>query len=93
MPSVVQGSWGAQVVEELPMEAGDITVHKHRLSGFWDNELDSLLRQQGITTLMYAGVNTDRCLFSTLQDAAFIGYDNILLSDACSTASLSRMLS
>ncbi|GGX37262.1 peroxyureidoacrylate/ureidoacrylate amidohydrolase RutB [Pigmentiphaga litoralis] len=85
--SVVQGSWGAQVVEELPVVAGDITVHKHRLSGFWDNELDSLLRQQGITTLLYAGVNTDRCVFSTLQDAAFIGYDNILLSDACSTAS------
>jgi nicotinamidase-related amidase len=86
-PSLVQGSWGAQVVDELRVEPEDITVHKHRLSGFWDNELDSLLRQQGITTLLFAGINTDRCVFSTLQDANFLGYDCVLLEDACSTPS------
>ncbi|MDX3906897.1 MAG: isochorismatase family cysteine hydrolase [Pigmentiphaga sp.] len=86
-PSVVPGEWGARVVDELPTADGDVTVYKHRLSGFWDNELDSLLRQQGITTLLYAGVNTDRCVFSTLQDAGFLGYDNILLADACGTCS------
>lgn len=86
-PSVVPGSWGAQVVEDLPVDPTDITVFKHRLSGFWDNELDSILRQQGITTLLFAGVNTDRCVFSTLQDAAFLGYDCVLLKDACGTPS------
>lgn len=85
--SVVAGDWGAAVVDELVTAPADITVFKHRLSGFWDNELDSLLRQQGITTLLYAGVNTDRCVFSTLQDAGFLGYDNVLLTDACSTPS------
>jgi nicotinamidase-related amidase len=75
------------VIDELPVAASDITVHKHRLSGFWDNELDSVLRQQGITTLMFAGINTDRCVFSTLQDANFLGYDCVLLSDACGTPS------
>jgi nicotinamidase-related amidase len=86
-PSVVAGSWGAQVVEELAVAPDDITVFKHRLSGFWDNELDSLLRQQGITTLLFCGVNTDRCVFSSLQDAGFLGYDCVLLKDACGTSS------
>jgi nicotinamidase-related amidase len=86
-PSVVPGSWGAQVVDELAVDPADITVFKHRLSGFWDNELDSLLRQQGITTLLFCGVNTDRCVFSTLQDAGFLGYDCVLLKDACGTSS------
>ena len=86
-PSVVPGEWGASVVDELPVEPSDLTVFKHRLSGFWDNELDSLLRQQGITTLLFAGVNTDRCVFSSLQDAAFLGYDCVLLKDACGTPS------
>ena len=86
-PSVVQGEWGAKVIDEFTVAPEDIHVYKHRLSGFWDNELDSVLRHQGITTLLYAGVNTDRCVFSTLQDGAFIGYDNILLSDVCSTPS------
>lgn len=85
--SVVAGEWGAQVVAELPLAPQDITVFKHRLSGFWDNELDAILRQQGITTLLFAGVNTDRCVFSSLQDAGFLGYDCVLLSDACSTPS------
>lgn len=86
-PSLVPGTWGAAVVDELPVEPGDITVFKHRLSGFWDNELDSLLRGRGTTTLLFAGVNTDRCVFSSLQDAGFLGYDCVLLSDACSTPS------
>lgn len=86
-PSVVPGSWGAQVVDELPAQPDDLTVFKHRLSGFFDNELDSVLRQRGITTLLFTGVNTDRCVFSTLQDAGFLGYDCILLKDACSTPS------
>lgn len=86
-PSLVQGSWGARVVDELPVAPDDLTVHKHRLSGFWDNELDTLLRQRGVTTLLFAGINTDRCVFSTLQDAHFLGYDCVLLKDACSTPS------
>jgi ureidoacrylate peracid hydrolase len=85
--SLVQGDWGARVIDELAVEPGDITVHKHRLSGFWDNELDSVLRQQGITTLLFAGINTDRCVFSTLQDGNFLGYDCVLLKDACGTSS------
>jgi ureidoacrylate peracid hydrolase len=86
-PSVVPGSWGSQVVDELVPSPGDITVFKHRLSGFHDNELDSILRQQGITTLLFGGVNTDRCVYSTLQDAGFLGYDCVLLKDACATPS------
>lgn len=86
-PSLVPGSWGAAVVDELQVMPGDISINKHRLSGFWDNELDSTLRQQGATTLLFAGVNTDRCVFATLQDAAFLGYDCILLRDACGTPS------
>ena len=85
--SLVADEWGAQVVEELAVAPEDITVFKHRLSGFWDNELDSILRLRGVTTLLFAGINTDRCVFSTLQDAGFLGYDCVLLTDACSTPS------
>lgn len=85
--SLVRGHWGAQVVDELEVLETDITVHKHRLSGFWDNELDSVLRGLDVRTLFFAGVNTDRCVFSSLQDAGFLGYDGILLADACSTPS------
>jgi len=44
------------------------------MSGFQDTELDSILRNLGVTTLMFAGVNADQCVLCTLQDANFRGY-------------------
>lgn len=85
--ALVPGDWGAQVIDELAVDPSDFTVFKHRLSGFADNDLDGLLRAQGVHTLLWAGINTDRCVFSSLQDAGFLGYDNLLLADACSTPS------
>ena len=84
---LVRDEWGAATVDQLTVDPADILVHKHRLSGFWDNEFDSILRKRGITTLLFAGVNTDRCVFSTLQDANFLGYDCVLIEDACATVS------
>jgi nicotinamidase-related amidase len=86
-PALVQGSWGAALVDELQQQPGDLLVNKHRLSGFWDSDFDSVLRQAGITTLLFAGINIDRCVFSTLQDAGFLGYDCVLVEDAVSTPS------
>ena len=37
--------------------------------------------------MLFAGVNIDRCVFSTLQDANFLGYDCMLVEDSCQTVS------
>lgn len=84
---LVRDEWGAAMVEDMATDPRDLIVHKHRLSGFWDNELDSILRVRGITTLLFAGINIDRCVFSTLQDASFLGYDCMLVDDCCATVS------
>ncbi|KAF7598870.1 MAG: isochorismatase [Candidatus Dactylopiibacterium carminicum] len=86
-PSLVQGSWGAGLIDGLQADPADLLIYKHRLSGFFDSELDGVLRAQGITSLLFAGINTDRCVYSTLQDAAFLGYDCLLVRDACDTPS------
>ena len=82
-----QGSWAASIVEELTCDPLDIHVAKYRMSGFWDTPLDSILRNLGVTTLLFAGVNLDQCVLCTLQDANFLGYDCILLEDCCATTS------
>jgi len=84
---LVRDDWGAATIDELTVDPADLLVHKHRLSGFWDNELDSILRHRGITTLLFTGINTDRCVFTTLQDANFLGYDCVLVEDGCATTS------
>ncbi len=84
---LVQGEWGAQNIRELTPEPADLIVHKNRLTGFYDNALDTLLRNRGLETLFFAGVNIDRCVFATLTDAAARGYSCVLVEDACATGS------
>ena len=79
------GSWSAQVVDGLVQASGDIRVDKHRMSGFWDTPLDSILRNLGATTLLFAGVNLDQCVLHTMADASFLGYDTLLLEDCAAT--------
>jgi nicotinamidase-related amidase len=81
------GSWAAAVVDELTPLPEDIRVDKMRMSGFWDTPLDAILRQLGVTTLLFGGVNSDQCVLATLMDANFLGYDTILVDDCAGTTS------
>jgi nicotinamidase-related amidase len=82
-----QGAWGAAVVDELAPAGEDIRVDKHRISGFWDTPLDSVLRNLGVKTVLFAGINADHCVLATLMDANFHGYDTILIEDCTATGS------
>lgn len=80
-------SWGATLISELKQGHNDVYVDKHRISGFWDTPLDSILRNLDIKTIIFAGVNADHCVLGTLMDANFHGYDTILLEDCTATTS------
>lgn len=84
-PALLYGSWGAEALPGLEPEADDIVVYKNRFSGFWNNELDAILRGLDISTLMFCGVNTERCVLASLLDASFLGYDVVLIEDATTT--------
>lgn len=79
--------WGADLVDGLERAPGDIWVDKHRISGFWDTPLDSILRNLNVSTLLFAGINADHCVYATLMDANFHGYDTIMLEDCVATTS------
>ncbi|MEM7567773.1 MAG: isochorismatase family cysteine hydrolase, partial [Pseudomonadota bacterium] len=85
--ALVAGTWGAATIDALAPQAGDIYVSKQRFSGFPDAPLDSVLRNLGVTTLLFVGVNIDRCVFATLMDASARGYVCLLVEDACATVS------
>ncbi|KAI1826358.1 isochorismatase family protein [Xylaria intraflava] len=67
----------------------DVWFHKQRLSGLWGPScpMEEFIREKGITTLLFTGVNTDQCVLSTLQDACTKGFDTVLLEDGCGTRS------
>jgi nicotinamidase-related amidase len=80
-------SWAAAIVDELAPVPGDILVEKYRISGFWDTPLDSILKNLGIKSILFAGCNTDQCVLHTLTDANFLGYGCVMLEDCCATSS------
>jgi len=86
-PVLVEGAWGAQSVPAIDIAPQDISVGKHRLTGFRDNALDQILRRLDVTTLFFTGVNLDRCVFATLADGCFNGFDAVLIEDATTTVS------
>ena len=61
-------------------------VAKHRYSGFFETELDALLRARGITSLIFTGCTTSVCVESTLRDAFYRDYQCLLLTDCCAEA-------
>lgn len=82
-----KGEWGAELVSGLVCRPDDIWVDKHRISGFWDTPLDSILRNLNVSSLLFAGINADHCVYATLMDANFHGYDTIMLEDCVATTS------
>ena len=95
---LMRGSWNADLYPPLRelydqgaqlRDRPDVWIHKNRMSGLWGatTPLQRFLEEQGIQTLLFAGVNTDQCVGGTLTDAFSNGYDCILLSDGCGTSS------
>ncbi|MHC1627212.1 MAG: cysteine hydrolase family protein [Candidatus Nezhaarchaeales archaeon] len=78
----IEGSWGAQVVDELSPQQGDFIIKKRRYSGFFSTGLDLLLRELNVKTLVLTGLVTDICVQHTAADAFFRGYKVIIVSDA-----------
>lgn len=77
----LEGTWGHEIVEELRPEEGDIVVEKHRSSAFVNTDLDFILRNNGIKTLVITGVTTEGCVESTARDGQFYDYMIVTLSD------------
>lgn len=82
-----RGSWGAEIYDTLNTAPSDIVIDKSRYGGFTDNDFDGVLRNLDVHTLIFTGINIDRCVFATLTEATFRGYDAILVEDAVATPS------
>ena len=73
----------AGILAELQavMRREDDVVHKHKFSAFYCTNLETLLRQLGVRTLLVAGVNTNVCVESTVRDAYARDYDVIVVEE------------
>src|SRR5262249_32126774 len=77
----LDGSEGQEVIAELDPRAGEARVKKHRPSSFHETELDSLLRERGVETVVVMGTITQGCVLATTLDASFHDYYVVLAED------------
>ena len=78
---LIRDTWNTEIVPELTPAPEDTVVYKHRFSGFFETELDAVLRSLGATDLIFTGCTTSVCVESTLRDAMFRDYRCLLLED------------
>jgi nicotinamidase-related amidase len=84
----VKGEWGAEIVDELAPQEGDLILEgKRGLDSFATTNLDFILRGRGITTIALCGFLTNCCVESTMRTGYEKGYHVITLSDCLAAPS------
>jgi nicotinamidase-related amidase len=84
----VKGEWGAEIVDALAPQDGDVVVEgKRGLDTFATTNLDFILRARGITTIALGGFLTNCCVESTMRTGYEKGYEVITLSDCVAATS------
>jgi len=80
---------GSEIHETvLPLEHENM-ITKHFPNSFLKTDLESKLREKGITKVIVVGMMTHLCIDATVRAAVDLGYETTLIEDACATMELS----
>jgi gluconolactonase len=77
--------WAAAPHEGIEPDPADIVVHKQRVSAFFGTPLDIKLRGLGVEKVLVSGALTNLSVESTIRYGADLGYEMVLVQDACSS--------
>lgn len=82
-----EGTKGAEVIDELAPQPEDYQIPKRRYSSFFGTDLDIILREHGVKSVIITGVLSNICVRSTVHDAFFLGYRVFVPEDCCQGSS------
>ncbi len=77
----VKGTRGAEIIDELSVKENDIIISKTRYSGFYDTNLDKVLKDKKIEEVEVVGVCTSICVMDTVGDLRNRDYPVIVRKD------------
>jgi len=79
---VLEGSWEAELVEELTPREEELVVVKHTYDAFHRTELDGWLTAHGVDDLVFCGTLANVCVLHTAGSAGLRDYRPVLVEDA-----------
>ena len=82
---LVRGERGHDIVPELYPAPGEVVIDKPGKGAFCATELDLILHNRGIKSLIVCGVTTEVCVNTTVREANDRGFRCIVLSDCCAS--------
>jgi biuret amidohydrolase len=82
---LVRGEPGHEIIPELYPAENEPVIDKPGKGAFYQTDLDLMLRNRGIDTLLVCGVTTEVCVNTTVREANDRGYRCIVLSDCCAS--------
>lgn len=78
---LIRGEYGHDIVDDLQVQEGEVVLDKPGYSAFHSTPLQQILRDRRIEDLIFTGVTTDVCVFSTLREAVDQGFRCLMLED------------
>src|SRR5437870_2660048 len=82
---LVRGEPGHDIIPELYPKAGEPVIDKPGKGAFYQTDLELMLKNRGIETLLVCGVTTEVCVNTTVREANDRGFRCIVLSDCCAS--------
>lgn len=71
----IRGTKGAEVIPELAPKDGDYIIPKRRYSGFYQTDMQMLLSELDVDSVIITGLHTHMCCRHTSADAFYLGYN------------------
>lgn len=86
--SMQRGEWPFELWPTLNVREDDYRVVKRRYSAFiqGSSDIELILKDNNIETILVCGVATNVCCESTARDAMMLNYRSLMVSDGCATA-------
>jgi len=82
------GTWNAEICDAMTPQPGDVVVKgKRGLDAFPGSDLEKLLKEHGIETVVLCGFLTNCCVESTMRTAYEKGFNVVTLTDCTATTS------